>query len=73
MTYTNNAGKASTVAVAKLPVAANANWAPTLPVLFLANIQSILSSNGQTWVTFQFASNGSLQIDDFYVYPFKHQ
>ncbi len=72
MTYTNNAGKKYTVAVAKLPVAAKASWAPTIPVLFLANIQSILSSNNQTWVTFQFASNGALQIDDFYVDPVKH-
>jgi hypothetical protein len=72
MTYTSNAGKPSTVAVAKIPVAANAGWTPTAPVMFLANINSILSNNNQTWVTFQFASNGSLQIDDFYVDPFKH-
>jgi hypothetical protein len=72
MTYTNNAGKLVTMAVGKIPVAANADWAPTMPVLFLANIQSILNNNNQTWVTFQFVSNGSLQIDDFYVDPFKH-
>ena len=72
MTYTNNVGKASTATVAKIAVPANAGWAPTAQVFFLANIQSILSSNNQTWVTFQFASNGSLQIDDFYVDPFKH-
>jgi hypothetical protein len=72
MTYTNNLGRKYTVAVAKIPVAAKASWAPTIPVLFLANIQSILSSNNQTWVTFEFASNGALQIDDFYVDPMKH-
>ena len=73
MTYTNNQGKASTATVAKLPVAKNTAWGPTVPVLFLANIQSILSNNNQTWVTFQFVASGAnLQIDDFYVDPFKH-
>jgi hypothetical protein len=72
MTYTNDKGKASTVTVAKLPVAAKANWAPTVPVLFLANIQAILSNNNQTWVTFQLVSDGSLLVDDFYVDPIKH-
>jgi|SRR5579859_3773473 len=73
MTYTSNQGKASTVTVAKIAVASKADWAPVAPVFFLANINSILSSNNQTWVTFQFVSNGSLQIDDFYVDPLKHQ
>jgi hypothetical protein len=72
MTYTNNQGKASTATVAKITVAKGADWAPILPVLFLSNIQSILSNNGQTWVTFQFISNGSLLVDDFYVDPIKH-
>ena len=72
MTYTNNQGKASTATVAKIAVVKNAAWAPIDPVMFLANIQSILSSNDQTWVTFQFVSNGSLLADDFYVDPFKH-
>src|SRR5579859_2132505 len=56
MTYTNNQGKASTATVAKIAVVKNAAWAPIDPVMFLANIQSILSSNDQTWVTFQFVS-----------------
>jgi hypothetical protein len=50
-------------------------WAPTMPVLFLANITAILNSNGCTWVTFQFApadSKGKWQVDDFYVDPVKH-
>jgi hypothetical protein len=72
MTYTNNLGKASTATIAKLSVPKNSAWAPTVPVFFLANIQSILSSNNQTWVTFTFVSNGALQIDDFYVDPIKH-
>jgi len=72
MTYTSDQGRPSTVTVAKIAVAKNASWAPTIPVLFLANIQSILSNNGQTWVTFNFSSNGSLLVDDFYVDPFKH-
>jgi hypothetical protein len=72
MTYTSNTGKASTATVAKLTIAKGADWAPTLPVLFLANIQSILNDNGQTWVTFQFTSTGSLLVDDFYVDPIKH-
>jgi hypothetical protein len=73
MTYTSNQGKASTVTVAQIAMAKNSSWTLSAPVLFLANIQSILSSNNQTWVTFQFVSNGSLQIDDFYVDPIKHQ
>src|SRR5579859_779560 len=60
MTYTSDQGKASTVTVAKIAMAKNSSWTLTSPVLFLANIQSILSSNGQTWVTFNFLSNGSL-------------
>lgn len=73
MTYTNNLGKAATATVGKFTVPKSSAWAPTVPVLFLANIQSILSNNDQTWVTFQFVASGSsLQIDDFYVDPFKH-
>ena len=72
MTYTNNQGKASTATVAKITVAKGADWAPIAPVLFLSKITSILSNNGQTWVTFQFVSNGSLLVDDFYVDPIKH-
>jgi hypothetical protein len=73
MTYTNNQGKPSTVTVAKIAAPAKSDWTLTPSVLFLANIQSILSNNNQTWVTFAFVSNGSLQIDDFYVDPLKHQ
>ncbi len=72
MTYTNNQGKASTATVAKLTIAAKADWAPIAPVLFLSKITSILSNNGQTWVTFQLTSTGSLLVDDFYVDPIKH-
>jgi hypothetical protein len=72
MTYTSNTGKPSTVTVGKVSVAAKSDWTLTSPVLFLTNIQSILSSNNQTWVTFTFVSNGALQIDDFYVDPIKH-
>jgi hypothetical protein len=71
MTYTSNQGKPSTVTVAKLT--GTSSWTLSPSILFLANIQSILNNNGQTWVTFQFASNGSFQIDDFYVDPLKHQ
>jgi len=72
MTYTNNQGKASTATVAKIAVGKGADWAPIAPVLFLSKITSILSNNGQTWVTFQLTSNGSLLVDDFYVDPIKH-
>lgn len=73
MTYTDNSGKAHTVTVAKLM--GGKAWASTVPVLFLAKITSILSSNGCTWVTFQFApadNKGKWQVDDFYVDPVKH-
>ena len=73
MTYTDNKGRAHTVTVAKLT--GSKTWAPTLPVLFLANISAILNSNGCTWVTFQFApadNKGRWQVDDFYVDPVKH-
>jgi len=72
MTYTSNMGKASTVAVAKITVPKGTGWTVTSPILFLANIQSILSSNNQTWVTFQFVANSNLQVDDFFVDPVKH-
>jgi hypothetical protein len=73
MTYTNNTGQASTVTVASLT--GGSAWAPTPQVYFLQNINSLVNSNGQTWVTFSFApvgTNGHWQIDDFYVDPFKH-
>jgi hypothetical protein len=73
MTYTDNSGKPHTATVAQLT--GGSTWSPSIPVLFLANINSILSSNNCTWVTFTFApvgSNGKWQIDDFYVDPVKH-
>jgi hypothetical protein len=73
MTYTDDKGKAHILTVARL--LGSKSWAPTLPTLFLANITSILNSNGCTWVTFQFApadNKGRWQIDDFYVDPVKH-
>lgn len=73
MTYTSNLGKPSTVAVAKITVPKSTGWTLTSPILFLTNIQSILSSNNQTWVTFQFVASNSLQVDDFFVDPIKHQ
>jgi hypothetical protein len=72
MTYTNNSGRKYTVSVGKVLMPAKADWTPTIPVLFLANITSILSSNNQTWVTFTLSSTGSLFVDDFYVDPIKH-
>jgi hypothetical protein len=70
MTYTNNQGKPYTATVAKLT--AGSSWTLSPPVLFLANIQSILSTNNQTWVSFTFTSTGSFLIDDLYVDPIKH-
>ena len=50
-------------------------WAPTLPLAFLANLQSApLVSDGGTDVAFRFTPLGSLsgwRIDDVYVDPFK--
>jgi hypothetical protein len=57
-----------------VPVAAGSSWSLSLPELMLANIPSILSSNGHTWVSFTLAPlGGKWQVDDFYVDPIKHQ
>jgi len=72
MTYTSNKGKPATVTVAKITLPGKSGWTLSAPVLFLANIQAILSNNNQTWVTFQFAANGAFLVDDFYVDPVKH-
>lgn len=72
--YTDASGKARTLGL--LPLLGTSSWAPSLPTLFLANINSLLSSNGQTWVSFTFSPagiGGHWQIDDFYVDPIKHQ
>jgi hypothetical protein len=59
-----------------VPMVGLSTWTPSLPELILANITSILSSNGQTQVSFTFAPVGigitQWQIDDLYVDPIKH-
>jgi hypothetical protein len=70
--FLNNKGKPATVTVAKITLPGKSGWTLSAPVLFLANIQAILSNNNQTWVTFQFAANGAFLVDDFYVDPVKH-
>jgi len=71
--YTDALGKARSLLVA--PVLGGSAWSPSLPLLFLQGITSILSSNGQTTVSFTFTPVGSAghwQVDDFYVDPIKH-
>jgi len=72
--YTDAAGNARTLPLT--PLLGTSSWTPSLPILFLANVQSILSSNGQTWVSFTFSPvgpGGRWRVDDFYVDPIKHQ
>jgi hypothetical protein len=72
--YTDASGRARSLPL--LPILGTPSWTPSLPILFLANVQSILSTNGQTWVSFTFSPAGVAgrwQVDDFYVDPIKHQ
>src|SRR5581483_9966093 len=74
MTYTNNKGKASTVAVGSLT--GGSSWSLSPQVFFLQNLTPLVNANGQTWVTFTFApvgTTGHWQVDDFYVDPIKSQ
>jgi hypothetical protein len=71
--YTDAGGNARTLPVGLVP--GTRSWTLSLPVLFLANVQSILAINGQTSVSFTFTplgSGGRWQVDDFYVDPIKH-
>jgi hypothetical protein len=66
-------GQTQALTVALLP--GGANWQPTLPVAFLANLTSLpLVTDGSTSVAFRFTPQGTLgnwSIDDVYVDPFK--
>ena len=73
--YTGNDGK---IHSAKLPDQKNTgSWAPTQSIQFLNPIQDLLKKNGQTLVTFTFASQyqrdhaGNWRIDDVEVDPLK--
>ena len=72
--YTDAAGKSHSLLLVPMP--GLAKWSLSLPELILANITSILSSNGQTSVSFTFTPVGigtvHWQIDDLYVDPIKH-
>jgi hypothetical protein len=50
------------------------SWAPTLPMVLLANVTGLTNLSGTTWpVRLKFTSTGSadLRIDDVYVDPWK--
>ncbi len=70
--YTDGTGEARSVPLA--PIIGGPSWSLSSPELILANITSILSTNGQTWITFTFTPvlAGKWQIDDLYVDPIKH-
>jgi hypothetical protein len=72
--YTDAFGKPHSLLL--VPIPGVSAWTLSLPELFLANITSILSSNGQTQVSFTFAPAGlgtvHWQLDDLYVDPIKH-
>jgi hypothetical protein len=71
MNYTTKKGKPKSATVFSL--LGGPSWSPSLPVLFLANIDALLDGTGSTWVSFTFVPNGGKwQIDDFYVDPIKH-
>jgi hypothetical protein len=71
--YTDASGRKRSLPL--VPLAAGSSWSLSLPELMLANIPSILSSNGHTSVSFTLApvGAGKWQVDDFYVDPIKHQ
>jgi hypothetical protein len=71
--YNDITGRATSATVGTLP--GTASWQPTLPVAFLANLNSLpLVTNGTTSVAFRFTAQGKLggwKIDDVYVDPYK--
>jgi hypothetical protein len=70
--FTNTLGQAQALTVALL--ASGSSWAPTLPMLFLANATAPLATSGNVAVAFRFTplgSGGSWQVDDAYVDPYQ--
>jgi hypothetical protein len=72
MTFTNSAGKPSTVTVAS--ISGTSNWSLSPVVNFLQSVAPLVNGASQTWVTFTFApvgTAGAWQVDDFFVDPMK--
>jgi hypothetical protein len=71
--YTDITGRATAATVGTL--LGTSSWQPTLPVVMLANLNSLpLVTNGTTSVAFRFTAQGKLgawKIDDVYVDPYK--
>jgi len=72
--YTDATGRPRSLLL--VPMVGVSAWSLSLPELMLANITSILSSNGKTQVSFTFAPAGlgsvRWQLDDLYIDPIKH-
>jgi hypothetical protein len=64
-----------TVVVPAGVVAGSGKWQPTLPMLAVGNLTSVLNANGEAAVAFRFTPIGlgaRWQIDDVYVDPLKN-